>query len=96
MSRIKLNFVWGLSDSMKGKCDGSSISIDLIGEISSEQFKKSKEANWPYGECKKESIGKKFVPYTSSCYEASKELSILRKYTITAQYENVSKKKLNV
>lgn len=84
--------VWGLSDSIKGKCNGSSISINLIGEISNEQLEKSKEANWPYGECKKESIGKKFVPYTSSCYEASKELSTLRKYTISAQYENVSKK----
>lgn len=81
---------------MKGKCNGSSILINLIGEISSEQLKKSKETNWPYSECKKESIGKKFVPYTSSCYEASKELSTLRKYTISAQYENVSEKKLNI
>ncbi|XP_011266190.1 uncharacterized protein LOC105257329 [Camponotus floridanus] len=87
--RIKLNLIWGLSDSMKGKCNGSSISINLIGEISDKQLEKSKEANWPYGECKKESIGKKFIPYTNSCYEASRELSTLRKYTISAHYENL-------
>ncbi|XP_072751184.1 uncharacterized protein [Anoplolepis gracilipes] len=89
LSRIKLNVVWGLADSMKGKCSGSSISINLIGEISSEQLEESKEAIWPYDECKKESVGKKFIPYTNSCYEASKELSTLRKYTISAQYENL-------
>lgn len=91
-SRIKLNIIWGLSDSVKGKCSGSSISINLIGEISSKQLEESREANWPYGECKKESIGKKFVPYTRSCYEASRELSTLRKYTILARSENVSEK----
>ncbi|XP_050462195.1 uncharacterized protein LOC126857111 [Cataglyphis hispanica] len=88
-SRIKLNIIWGLSDSVKGKCSGSSISINLIGEISNEQLEQSKEANWPYGECTKESIGKIFVPYTNSCYEASRELSTLRKYTISAHYENL-------
>jgi len=89
-SRIKLNIVWGQSDSMKGKCNGSSISMNLIGEISSKQLEESKRANWPYDECKKESVGKKIIPYTNSCYEVSKELSILRRYKIVAQYENVS------
>lgn len=93
-SRIKLNIVWGLSDTAKEKCNGSSLSINLIGEISKEQLEESKRTNWPYNECKKESVGKKIVPYTNSCYEVSKELSTLRTYKIFAQYENVSFKDL--
>lgn len=89
-SRIKLNIVWGPSDTAKGKCVGSSVSMDLLGEVSDEQLKESESANWPYGECRRESAGKKFVPYTNSCYEASKELSTLRRYKIVAQYKNVS------
>ena len=92
--RIKLNFIWGLSDNAKGKCSGSSLSINLIGEISSKQLEESKRARWPYGECKNESEGKRIVPYTNSCYEVSKEMSTLRKYKILAQYENVSFKDL--
>ncbi|XP_071651940.1 uncharacterized protein [Temnothorax longispinosus] len=88
-SRIKLNVVWGLSDNAKGKCSGSSISLNLIGEISREQLEKSKRTSWPYGECKKESAGKKIVPYTNSCYEVSRELSTLRRYKIFAKYENL-------
>lgn len=94
-SRIKLNIVWGPSDNAKGKCSGSSISMNLIGEISSEQLMESKRTSWPYDECKKESAGKRVVPYTNSCYEVSKELSTLRKYKIIAQYENVSFKRLH-
>jgi len=90
--RIKLNFIWGLSDTVKGKCSGSSLSINLIGEISSKQLEESKRASWPYGECKNESEGKRIVSYTNSCYEVSKEMSTLRKYKILAQYENVSLK----
>lgn len=93
-SRIKLNVIWGLSDTAKGKCSGSSLSINLIGEISSKQLEESKRANWPYGECKNESAGKRIVPYTNSCYEVSKEMSTLRKYKILAQHENVSFKDL--
>lgn len=93
-SRIKLNIVWGLSDNAKGKCNGSSVSINLIGEISEEQFEESKRTDGPYGECKRESARKKIVPYTDSCYEVSKELSTLRRYKIFAQYENVSFKNL--
>lgn len=89
-SRIKVNIVWGLSDSAKGKCSGSSISMNLIGEISSKQLEESKRASWPYDECKKESAGKRIVPYTNSCYEVSKELSTLRRYMIFARNENVS------
>ncbi|XP_011707638.1 PREDICTED: uncharacterized protein LOC105462624 [Wasmannia auropunctata] len=88
-SRIKLNIVWGLSDNAKGKCSGSSISMNLIGEVSSKQLEESKRTSWPYGECKKESAGKRVVPYTNSCYEVSKELSTLRRYKISAQYENL-------
>ncbi|KAL0100276.1 hypothetical protein PUN28_019574 [Cardiocondyla obscurior] len=88
-SRVKLSIVWGLSDTMKGKCSGSSISMNLIGEISTEQLEESKRPKWPYSECKKEFAEKKTVPYTNSCYEVSKELSTLRKYKVTAQYENL-------
>ncbi|KAL6253497.1 hypothetical protein P5V15_015343 [Pogonomyrmex californicus] len=88
-SRIKLNIVWGPSDTAKGKCSGSSVSMNLIGDISSEQLEESKRTNWPYGECKKESMEKRVIPYTNSCYEASKELSTLREYKIFAKYENL-------
>lgn len=89
-SRVKLNIIWGPSDTVKGKCAGSSVSVDLLGEVSSKQLEESKTANWPYNDCREESAEKKFVPYTNSCYEASKELSTLRRYTILAQYDNVS------
>lgn len=67
--------------------------MNLIGEISNEQLMESKEANWPYDECQRDSVGKRIVPYTNSCYEVSKELSTLRRYEIIAQYENVSFKR---
>lgn len=88
--QLKLNIAWELANSAKGKCSGSAISLNLRGEISSEQHEESKSAIWPYDKCRKESAGKKFVPYTDSCYEVSKELSTLRKYKILGQYENVS------
>lgn len=89
---IKLNIAWGPSDTTKGKCSGSSISMNLIGEISTEQLEESKRTIWPYSECKKESAEKRIIPYTNSCYQVSKELSTLRRYKIIAQYENVSVK----
>jgi len=88
--QLKLNIAWELSDTAKGKCNGSSISMNLIGEISNEQLEESKKRSPPYDECRKESMGKKFVPYTDFCYEVSKELSTLRKYKFLGQYENVS------
>lgn len=93
-SRIKLNIVWGPSDTVKGKCYGSSISMNLIGEVSNEQIEESRKTSGLYGECKKESIGKNLIPYTNSCYEVSRELSTLRKYKVVARYENVSLKNL--
>lgn len=94
LSRIKLNIAWGLSDTARGRCSGSSVTMNLIGEISSEQLEESKSTSGPYGECKRESLGKNVIPYTNSCYEVSRELSTLRKYTIVARYENVSLKNL--
>ncbi|XP_014475055.1 PREDICTED: uncharacterized protein LOC106744646 [Dinoponera quadriceps] len=89
LSRIKLNIVWGPSDTAKGRCSGSSVTMNLVGEVSREQIEESRKMNGPYGECKKESEGKNFVPYTNSCYEVSRELSTLRKYKIVAHYENL-------
>ncbi|XP_011154887.1 uncharacterized protein LOC105192439 [Harpegnathos saltator] len=89
LSRIKLNIAWGPSNTTKGKCHGSSIIMDLIGEVSSEQLEESRQAEGLYGECKKESAGKTFIPYTDSCYEVSRELSTLRRYKIVARYENL-------
>ncbi|XP_034189310.1 uncharacterized protein LOC117608379 isoform X1 [Osmia lignaria lignaria] len=88
-ARITMNIVWGLSDSAKGKCSGSSITLNLIGEISKEQLEDAKVAKWPYEECRKQSKGKRFTPYTDACYEASRELSTLRKYQIITEQENV-------
>ncbi|XP_032680145.1 uncharacterized protein LOC116848315 [Odontomachus brunneus] len=89
LSRIKLNIVWGLSDTAKGRCSGSSITMSLIGEVSSDQLEESRKMHGLYDECKKESMGKHFIPYTNSCYEVSRELSTLRKYKIVARYENL-------
>lgn len=85
-----MNIVWGLSDTAKGKCNGSSITLNLLGEISKEQLEDAKLAKWPYEECRKQSKGKRFTPYTDACYEASRELSTLRKYQIITEQENVS------
>ena len=40
--------------------------------------------------CRKESKGKHFTPYSDACYEASRELSTLRKYKILTRHEKVS------
>lgn len=90
LSRIKFNIVWGPSDTVKGRCSGSFISLDLMGEITDNQIEESKKINWSYNKCKNESIGNKFLRFTDSCYETSRELSTLRKYKILAQYANVS------
>lgn len=87
---VKLNVEWGEAESAKGKCTGSSIHMSLRGEISEEQVRDSKSNKWPYGECREQSKGKMFAPYTDACYEASREMSTLRKYQIDAQYEKVS------
>lgn len=89
-ARIALNVVWGYSDTAKGKCSGSSITLDLLGEISKDQLKNAKESQWPYEECRKQSKGKRFTPFSDACYEASRELSTLRRYQIVAQHENVN------
>ncbi|XP_076394577.1 vitellogenin isoform X2 [Megachile rotundata] len=86
---ISLNIVWGLSDTAKGKCSGSSITLNLLGEISKEQLEDAKQAKWPYEECRKQSEGKHYTPYSDACYETSRELSTLRKYQIIAQHENI-------
>ncbi|XP_017876855.1 uncharacterized protein LOC108623080 isoform X1 [Ceratina calcarata] len=88
-ARISLNAIWGYSDTAKGKCNGSSITLNLLGEISNDQLQDSKKVQWPYEECRKQSEGKRFTPYTDACYETSRELSTLRKYQIIAQHENV-------
>ncbi|XP_017765465.1 PREDICTED: uncharacterized protein LOC108554635 [Eufriesea mexicana] len=88
-ARIVLNAVWGYSDTAKGKCSGSSITLNLVGEISKDQLENAKESQWPYGECRKQSKEKRFTPFSDACYEASRELSTLRKYQIIAQHESI-------
>ncbi|KZC04099.1 Vitellogenin-3 [Dufourea novaeangliae] len=88
-ARIVLNAVWGLADTAKGKCAGSTVTLNLLGEISNDQLEKAKETQWPYGECREQSKGKQFTPFSDACYEASRELSTLRKYQITAIHENL-------
>ncbi|CAK9803774.1 vit-6 [Anthophora quadrimaculata] len=88
-ARIALNAVWGYSNIAKGHCSGSSVTLNLLGEISEDQLKSAKEQKWPYEECRKQSEGKLFTPFSDACYEASRELSTLRKYQIIAQYENI-------
>lgn len=87
---ITLNAVWGLSDTAKGKCSGSSVALKLLGEVSNDQLEEAKQAIWPYEQCREESKGKHFTPYSDACYEASRELSTLRKYKILARHEKVS------
>ncbi|XP_012277416.2 vitellogenin-3 [Orussus abietinus] len=88
-SSMKINIVWGPSDTAKGKCTGTKILLNLRGEVTNKQVKQSLEDKWPYNKCREESRGKQFVPYTEACYQASKELSTLRKYEIFTEYENV-------
>ncbi|XP_033196752.1 vitellogenin-4 isoform X1 [Bombus vancouverensis nearcticus] len=88
-ARITLNAVWGYSDAAKGKCDGSSITLDLLGEISEKQLQIAKESQWPYEECREQSKRKRFTPFSDACYEVSRELSTLRKYQVVAQHENI-------
>ncbi|KOC70286.1 Vitellogenin-6, partial [Habropoda laboriosa] len=86
---ITLTAVWGYSDTAKGQCSGSSITLNLLGEISQDQLENAKERKWPYEECRKQSKGKRFTPFSDACYEASRELSTLRKYQVIAQHENI-------
>ncbi|KAF7992158.1 hypothetical protein HCN44_001483 [Aphidius gifuensis] len=86
---IKLNVIWGWSDQSKGKCNGTSLLMNFVGEVSEQQIQESKSNKWPYKQCRQESIGKSVLPYTESCYEASKELSTLRKYQIVVISENL-------
>lgn len=87
---IKLNIIWGLADSAKGKCSGSSLLMHLTGEVTDKQIADSKKDVWPYNECQAQAKDKSFVPYTEACYEASREMSTLRKYKISIAHENVS------
>ncbi|XP_043675802.1 vitellogenin-like isoform X2 [Vespula pensylvanica] len=88
-SKLKLVLVWGPSDTAKGKCSGSSIILNLVGEVSKAQVEESQKEKWPYDQCRKELKKRNYVPYTDTCYEASKELSILRKYQFFFNYENL-------
>ncbi|XP_031777418.1 uncharacterized protein LOC100114520 isoform X2 [Nasonia vitripennis] len=88
-SSIKLNIIWGPADSAKGKCSGSSLLMQLTGEVTDEQIADSKKDIWPYNECQAQSKDKTFVPYTEACYEASREMSTLRKYKISIAHENL-------
>lgn len=87
---ITVNTVWGFSDTAKGKCSGSSLTLHLLGEVTQDQLEEAKEAKWPYKECRELSEGKHFTPYSDACYEASRELSTLRKYQISVEHEDVS------
>ncbi|XP_047354225.1 uncharacterized protein LOC124950864 isoform X1 [Vespa velutina] len=87
--KLKLFFTWGPSDTAKGKCNGSSIILNLIGEISKAQLEESQREKSPHNQCRKELKRRNFIPYTDTCYEASKELSILRKYQFFLKYENL-------
>nr|QGV11548.1 Vg1 [Tetrastichus brontispae] len=88
-AEVKLQIVWGLADTAKGKCNGSSLSIDFTAEITSDQIKESKKNVWPYNECHMQTQGKSFTPFTEACYDASKEMSTLRKYKVSITHENV-------
>lgn len=84
-----LNIVWGLSDTAKGKCSGSSILVNMIGQVSKAQIDESKEDKWPYRDCRAEAKGKFSVPYSEACYQASREMSTLRKYRVLVQTVDV-------
>lgn len=92
-TKLKLVVVWGPSDTAKGKCSGSSVLLNFVGEISKAQFEESQKENSLLNQCRKEFNKKNYVPYTDTCYDASKELSILRKYQFFLKYENVSGQK---
>lgn len=92
-TKLKLVVVWGPSDTAKGKCSGSSVLFNFVGEISKAQFEESQKENSLLNQCRKEFNKKNYVPYTDTCYDASKELSILRKYQFFLKYENVSGQK---
>ncbi|XP_014616793.1 PREDICTED: uncharacterized protein LOC106793973 [Polistes canadensis] len=88
-SKLQLVLVWGPSNSAKGKCSGTSILFNVIGEVSKGQIEESQKEKWPYDQCRKDLEKNNFVPYTDTCYETSKELSILRKYQIFLKYESL-------
>lgn len=87
---IKLNVVWGLSDTAKGKCSGSSLLVNMVGEVSEEQKEESRIEKWPYSACRAQTNDKLSVSYSEACYQASRELSTLRKYQVFIRAENVS------
>ncbi|KAL7291123.1 hypothetical protein TKK_0015250 [Trichogramma kaykai] len=86
---LKANLLWGMAEQAKGKCAGSSLTLDLVGEVTSDQIEESRNDVWPYNECRRQSANKTFVPYTVACYEASREMSTLKKYKITITHENL-------
>nr|XP_033331967.1 vitellogenin-4 [Megalopta genalis] len=88
-AKIVLNAAWGFADTAKGKCTGSSVTLNLLGEVSKDQLQEAQESKWPYKECREQSKGKQFTPFSDVCYEASRELSTLRKYQVIAQHENM-------
>ncbi|XP_057323031.1 uncharacterized protein LOC130666240 [Microplitis mediator] len=92
---INLNIIWGLSETAKGKCSGSSLLLNMVGEVSKDQIEESKKDKWPYNQCRKQSSGKSVVPYTEACYQASRELSTLRKYQVFVKSENLPEKMEN-
>ncbi|XP_015117477.1 uncharacterized protein LOC107041422 [Diachasma alloeum] len=93
---VKLDMVWGYADSAKGKCSGSSLSMNLAAEVSGDQIEESKEDVWPYKQCRQQSYGKSIVPYTPACYEASRELSTLRKYQVLVSFENLPEEMMSL
>ncbi|XP_066593012.1 vitellogenin-5 [Prorops nasuta] len=92
---IRLDISWSQSNTAKGKCTGSSVHLNLLGEISSDQISESKKDIWPYAQCRKASKGLIHIPFTDACYLVSKELSTYRKYTITMHHTDLSENLLN-
>ncbi|KAK0168827.1 hypothetical protein PV327_002594 [Microctonus hyperodae] len=89
---IKLNVIWGLSDTAKGKCSGSSLMVNMVGEVSEEQKEESRIEKWPYSACRAQTNDKLSVSYSEACYQASRELSTLRKYQVFIRAENLPEK----
>ncbi|KAK2579022.1 hypothetical protein KPH14_002816 [Odynerus spinipes] len=95
-SKLNLNLVWGPSHTAKGKCSGSSVVLNLVGELSKTQLEESQKEKWPYKQCQKELEIRNYIPYTDACYETSKELSTLRKYQFFLKYENLPEPLSNI
>ncbi|KAG8040663.1 hypothetical protein G9C98_002659 [Cotesia typhae] len=54
---INLNIIWGLAETAKGKCSGSSLFLNMVGEVSKDQIEESKKDKWPYNQCRRQSSG---------------------------------------